>query len=146
MSAGLYEQDFLRWTEEQAVLIRSGEFAALDYAHILEELEAMGNEQKVALRSLLRMIIVHLLKLQFSVATDPRAKWIEEIGEFRAQAETRLEDTPSLQHYAEALFAKAWPQARRIAKRSFEAYNEQVSLPSDCPYTLAQVLDTDYFP
>jgi hypothetical protein len=146
MNLSLYEQDFLRWTEQQAALLRAGRLADLDIEHIREEIEDMGKEQKLALQSLLRMILVHLLKLEFSPAHDPRNKWIEEVLEFRAQAENRLEDTPSLRHYADELFAKAWPQARKIAQKSFEIYGENVQAPVECPYTLEQVLDSDFLP
>ena len=146
MISALYEQDFLRWTEQQAALLRAGRLADLDIEHLREEIEDMGKEQKLALQSLLRMILVHLLKLEFSPAHDLRNQWIEEVLGFRAQAENRLEDTPSLRHYADELFAKAWPQARKIARKSFEIYGENMQVPVECPYTLEQVLGSDFLP
>jgi len=146
MSASLHEQDFLIWSERQAELLRAGRLDALDVEGLLEEIEEMGREQKVALQSLIRMILVHLLKLARSPARDPRAKWTEEVMELRAQAESRIEDTPSLAHHADALYRKAWPQARRIASRALAAYGEQVTLPEQCPYSLEQVLDSDFLP
>ncbi|GAB6043229.1 DUF29 domain-containing protein [Endothiovibrio diazotrophicus] len=146
MKDSTYQNDFLLWTERQAALLRAGRLTELDFENILEEIEDMGREQKMALQSLLRMILVHLLKLELSPATEPQAKWAEELLEFRAQAENRIEDTPSLKHYIDELFAKAWPQARRIAQKSFELHHEKVTIPAECPYTLEQVLDSDYFP
>ncbi len=146
MRASAHETDFLRWTEEQAALLRTGRLAELDVANLLEEIEDMGREQKVAVQSLIRMILVHLLKLEHSPAHAPRAKWTEEVLELRAQAESRLEDTPSLATDAPGLFRKAWPQARRIADRAFAAYGESVKLPEQCPYSLEQVLDSDFLP
>jgi hypothetical protein len=146
MRSMLHETDFLRWTEEQAALLRAGRLAEADIRNILEEIEDMGKEQKVALQSLFRQILVHLLKLRFSSSPAPRASWVEEISEFRAQAETRLEETPSLSHHAPLLFARAWPQARRGAQKAFEAHGERVALPSDCPYTLEQMMDGDFIP
>ncbi len=146
MPSSIYEHDFLLWTEQQAALLRAGKLAELDSEHILEEIESMGKEQKLALQSLLRLIMLHLLKLNYSPAKDPRNKWIEELLEFRAQAENRLEETPSLQHYAHELFAKAWPQARRIAIKTFNIYGEKAAIPLECPYTLQQVLDADFLP
>lgn len=146
MKSPTYEQDFLRWTEEQVALFRSGKLSELDLDNIFEELEDMGKEQKVALQSLLRNIIIHLLKLDLSPSTDPRPAWVEEITEFRDQAQTRIEETPSLKHYADGLFIKAWPQAKRAAEKSFEAYHENVSVPDENPYSLDQVLNHDYLP
>jgi len=144
MTSETYDMDPLRWSQEQAALLRAGRLNALDYEHILEELEDMGREQKLALQSLLRQILIHLLKLERSPATAPRGKWVDELVESRAQAQTRLEDTPSLAHYAEDLFRKAWQQGRRGAAKSFQAHGEQVEIPEQCPYSLEQSLDIDF--
>lgn len=146
MKSPIYEKDFLLWSEQQAAALRAGNLAALDKDGLLEELEDMGNERKEALQSLIRNILAHLLKLEYSSATDPRAGWVEEITEFRAQAETKLDDTPSLKHYAEGLHQKAWPQARKMVEKSFRVYQEKAKLPNSCPYTLDNVLDYDFFP
>lgn len=146
MKSPIYEKDFLLWSEQQAAALRAGNLAALDKDGLLEELEDMGNERKEALQSLIRNILAHLLKLEYSSATDPRAGWVEEITEFRAQVETKLDDTPSLKHYAEGLHQKAWPQARKMVDKSFRVYQEKAILPNNCPYTLDNVLDYDFFP
>ncbi len=146
MTTQTYETDFLNWTQEQSALLRARHWDALDLEHIAEEIEDMGREQKLALQSLLRQILLHLLKLALSPACAPRAKWTEEIIEFRDQAQTRIDATPSLKHHAPELFDKAWPQARRAAQKSFELYHEQVQVPAVCPYSIEQVLDPDYFP
>lgn len=146
MKSPIYEKDFLLWSEQQAAALRAGNLAALDKDGLLEELEDMGNERKEALQSLIRNILAHLLKLEYSSATDTRAGWVEEVTEFRAQAETKLDDTPSLKHYAEGLHQKAWPQARKMVEKSFRVYQEKAKLPNNCPYTLDNVLDYDFFP
>lgn len=146
MKSPLHEQDFLRWTEEQTMLLRAGRLSETDIENLIEEIEDMGKEQKVALQSLFRQILIHLFKLHLSPSNEPRVAWIEEISEFRAQAETRIEETPSLKHYAEELFLRAWPQAWRSAEKSFQAYGEHVDIPAECPYTLEQVMDSDFLP
>jgi len=146
MATDIYDADFLRWTQEQSALLRAGKWAELDQEHIAEELEEMGKEQKLALQSLLRQILVNLIKLEYSPAKAPRDKWIEEIIEFRDQAQARIDATPSLKHHAPELFEKAWQLARRAAVKTFELHHERVSVPERCPYLIAQVLDPDYFP
>ena len=141
-----YEKDVVAWAQEQAQLLRSGQLSALDIEHIAEEIEDVGKEQKVALQSHFRQILIHLLKLNYSPAQDPRDGWIEEIFEFRAQAESRIEDVPSLKHYADELFARAWPQARRAAVNALERYRESAEIPDECPYTIYQVMDSDFLP
>jgi hypothetical protein len=68
MISQTYETDFLRWTQEQSALLRAGKWAELDQEHIAEELDDMGREQQLALQSLLRQILLHLLKLAYSPA------------------------------------------------------------------------------
>ncbi|MBB1073124.1 DUF29 domain-containing protein [Rhodoferax sp. 4810] len=145
-STDMYETDFLCWLEQQAALLRARQFIQLDCQHLIEELEEMGREQKVALQSLLRQLLIHLLKLQFSPATWPQLHWLEEITEWRDQVQTRMEMTPSLQHDANELLEKAWIQARRSVEKSLIAHGETAAIPRVCPYTLAQILDHDFLP
>jgi hypothetical protein len=146
MKSQLYEKDFLRWSQEQAVLLRSGKLSDIDIENIAEEIEDLGNEQKNALCSLYRELLIHLLKYKFSPAKDQRKAWSDEIDEFRDQLVAKIEDTPSLANYANDLFARAWPRARRGAVRAFGKHGERVNLPTDCPFTLAQVTDENYLP
>ncbi len=37
-----YEHDVIAWANEQARLLRSGQFAALDIEHLAEEIEDVG--------------------------------------------------------------------------------------------------------
>jgi hypothetical protein len=141
-----YEQDVIAWSAEQASLLRSGQFNLVDIEHIAEEIEDMGSEKKFALQSLFTKIMVHLLVLEFSPADDPRNKWIGEVANFRTDAIARIDDTPSLTHYSDELFEKAWKYAKREAKARFASYNERGDVPDDCPYTMEQVLDMEYLP
>ena len=43
---------------------------------------------------------------------------VDELVEFRAQAQTRLDQIPSLKHDADELFDKAWQQAYRGVRAS----------------------------
>jgi len=51
MSAGppRYEEDFYRWPQKQAALLRAGKWHALDCEHLSEEIEALGRSVRVAL-------------------------------------------------------------------------------------------------
>ena len=71
----LYEQDFYVWTEAQAELLRQRQFGSLDLAHLIEEVEGLGDAKKSAVLSNASVIIEHLLKLQHSPAQEPRRSW-----------------------------------------------------------------------
>ena len=77
-AAELYEEDFFAWTRDQATALRrlSKERwnGPLDLEHLAEEIEDVGSERRDAIRSQLRRIIEHCLKLEHSRAPDPRPR------------------------------------------------------------------------
>lgn len=144
-----YETDFYAWTQDQAAALRRAAERRvnldLDFENLAEEVESLGREQRHAIESALRLILLHLLKLEFSPAADPRGGWEHEVGEFRIQLGKRLRDNPGLSPHVPALFAEAWSDARRLAVREL-ARDGVAELPEACPYTLAQASDAEWWP
>ena len=68
-----YEEDFYLWTEEQARLLRSGEFSAIDAANIAEEIESMGRSDRRELKSRLIVLLTHLLKWRYQPEARSRS-------------------------------------------------------------------------
>ena len=62
--APLYERDFFAWANQQASLLRAGQFTEADIEHIAEEIESMGRSEKRELLSRLAILLMHLLKWQ----------------------------------------------------------------------------------
>lgn len=145
-----YDSDFYTWSRTQAdALRRAAEQRVnldLDFENLAEEIESLGREQRHALESALRQILLHLLKLEFSPAADPRAAREHEVGEQRVQAEKRLRDNPGLKPHLPALFADAWTDARRLAVRELARDGVAGALPEECPYALEQARDHDWWP
>lgn len=56
MSADLYERDFFAWANHQAKLLRQGDLAAADLAHIAEEIESMGRGERNELTNRLAVL------------------------------------------------------------------------------------------
>ncbi|WP_422110743.1 DUF29 family protein [Candidatus Synechococcus calcipolaris] len=63
--AALYDQDFLKWTQQQAEYLRKGCWADLDGENLLEELEALGRSEERELASYLQVLRMHMLKCQY---------------------------------------------------------------------------------
>jgi hypothetical protein len=61
----LYEQDFYRWTQEQAALLEARQFDTLDMANLVEEITSLGISQKHALGSHLKNLVMPLLKWHY---------------------------------------------------------------------------------
>lgn len=144
----LYDEDFYAWTQLQARELRR--FAetrpnlALDLPHLAEEIRDLGKEQRNALRSWVRQILVHFLLLELSPADAPRNGWIGEILAARAEIDDRLTET--LKRDLRRRLPKLYEQARTRALLKLERYDEATDLPQRNPYTLKQVLDADWYP
>jgi Domain of unknown function DUF29 len=95
-----YDDDFVAWAEQQSGALRAaartGSNRLPDWENLAEEIEGLAISQRTALRSQIRRIVRHLVKLQFSPARDPRRGWIEAIGDARSEIEDLLEASPSL--------------------------------------------------
>ena len=65
-----YEDDFYAWTRHQAEVLRSMPVSdnRFDREHVAEEIEDLGKSERDAVRSQIRRIIEHLLKLAYSPA------------------------------------------------------------------------------
>jgi hypothetical protein len=144
-SAALHEEDFYAWTQEQAAALRR--LAAerwngpLDLEHLAEEVEDLGKEQRNAVRSQLRRIVEHRLKLAYSPARDPRPGRRASILEALAAIEDRM--TPSIRRDLEAYLPILYGRGRELAALGLEAHGEgeaAARLPERCPWTLDELL------
>ena len=55
-----YHADVVAWAQEQARLLREGQFGALDIEHLAEEIEDVGKSEKRELRSRMTILLAHL--------------------------------------------------------------------------------------
>ncbi|MBV8336749.1 MAG: DUF29 domain-containing protein, partial [Alphaproteobacteria bacterium] len=88
-SADLYDRDFFLWTQEQSAALRRAKDPnlPLDWENLAEEIESLGKSQRAELNSQVRRILRHLLKLESSPASDPRAGWRATILDARLELE-----------------------------------------------------------
>ena len=142
----IYDQDFYVWTEVQAELLRQRRFEALDLDNLIEEVEGFGDSKKSAVLSNATVVIEHLLKLQHSPATDPRAGWVNSVLEQRNRLEYDL--TPRLRQILQDELPRVYAIARRTAERRLRVHGEDTAaaaLPAACAYTVDQIID-DWWP
>jgi serine phosphatase RsbU (regulator of sigma subunit) len=157
-AATLYERDFYAWTQDQAAALRALPERVrpntLDVEHLAEEIEDLGRSQRAAAQSLIRQILIHLLKLAFHPDQRARAHWRQETREFRVQLESIFEASPSLQARRAELAAWAWARASRQVRDGLEdedhaeAAAQVRSATSEAPYfdLDAEVLHPEWFP
>ena len=146
----LYEEDFYAWTRHQAAALRRWRSSRpnldLDLAHIAEEIEGFGKEQRNALRSWTMRIIEHLLLLEHSPATEPRRHWTHEVIQFRREIAGRL--TKTLRADLARHLPSLYEQVRRDLTTELDRFGEPDAagrLSPTCPYTLAQIIG-DWWP
>jgi hypothetical protein len=145
-SRELYEQDLYAWSEAQAGLLRRRRFAELDLEHVIEEIEDVGGSFYREVRSGVRTIVEHLLKLEHSAAIEPRAGWERSIRRERADLAEDL--TPSLRPRIERGLARFYEAARREAAAALRAHGEPAAadaIARTCPYSLDQII-SDWLP
>ncbi|MDG4555005.1 MAG: DUF29 domain-containing protein [Candidatus Competibacter sp.] len=144
MTITAYETDFYQWTQQQAALMRQGEFnrVDLDIENIAEEIESMGRRDRYALRSYLHNILMHLLKWWYQPERRGTS-WRLSIKNGRHQIDILVEDSPSLQGKIPDLVAKEYTQARENA--ALETGLSLATFPELCPFTVEQITG-DYWP
>ena len=141
MPDGIYEQDVLVWTEQQADLLRrlaAGERVndAVDWPNLIEEIEALGRSELRSYGSLLRQAIVHLLRIRAWPNSRAVGHWKAETFAFLNDAREGF--TPSMRHRIEIgpLYAYALQQVHADTDES----GEPSALPTTCPFTLDDLL------
>jgi len=144
-----YDDDFYAWTQYQAEVLRTLRTRdnRFDRDNVVEEIEDLGRSYRDAVRSQVRRILAHFLKLAHSPAGDPRFGWMGSIVEARAQIADKL--SPSLQHDIQERLAGLYTMARKQAALELREHREPeaaAALPVECPYTIEQILAEDWYP
>ncbi|MFB2839791.1 DUF29 domain-containing protein [Floridanema evergladense] len=139
----LYESDDFEWLEATIKLLKNRQFNALDLENLIEELEDLGSEKRNAVVSLLEQIIRHLLLLEYWTSERERNQnnWRAEIVNFRTQINRRL--TTNLRNYLQENLNLIYKDALRFVQ---EKTGKTVEFPSECTYTLDQLLDLNWYP
>jgi len=90
----------------------------------------LGRSHSDAVASQIRRVVLHLLKLEFSPATQPRAGWRETVREARAEIEGRLESDPGLKPRLPEMIRRESPRATRLAAQALLDYGEHAAATS----------------
>ena len=151
LERSLYQTDYYAWTKDQAAKLRALAAArgnsTLDLENLAEEVESLGRSDLNTVRSQVRRIIEHLLKLEFSPSMPPRDDWRQSVDQARDEVEDRI--TASMRPDVAADLAKLFGRARRDAALGLRRYGEREAtqaLPTTCPYSLDQIVSPDWYP
>jgi hypothetical protein len=143
-----YDDDFFAWTQHQAMVLRTMAVAdnRFDRENVAEEIESLGRSDRDAVRSQIRRIIEHLLKLAYSPAQQPRFDWMASIAEARAALGDKISAT--LRQDAEIMLPKLYEDGRDRAELGLRSHGEVQAadnLPAECPYTIEEILRRGWY-
>ncbi len=141
----LYEEDYVLWLDETAKQLHRQDKEQLDWKHLAEEIEGLGNEQRHKIDSYLLQLLIHLLLYQYweSKREWCRDGWEDEIGNFRVQLEFLFE-SQTLYNYCLRRIDTVYPKARkRVIKKTKLSAS---TFPEQCPFTFEQIIDFEFLP
>ena len=142
----LYQADYHLWIVETVKQLQNQNFERVDWENLIEEISDLARRDKKKLKSLLRNLLEHLLKLGYweSEVKRNQAHWKAEIRNFRKQIKDELEDSPSLKPYLDEMIGECYQDAREIVSdRSQLPLNH---FPKEPIVNLEQVLDENWLP
>ena len=143
MTTTRYETDIVAWANEQAQLVRSGQFELLDLEHIAEEIEDVGKSEQRELASRMVLLIAHLLKWQFQPGRQGTS-WQITIRNQRRAIMLHLKQVPSLKsklndsEWLEIVWGDAVYQASKETGLD--------NFPETCPWSTEDILTDGWMP
>ncbi|MBD2678856.1 DUF29 domain-containing protein [Nostoc paludosum FACHB-159] len=142
-AAQLYETDFVAWTKHTVQLIRDRQFDQIDWDAVIEEIESLGRSERRELKSRLEVLLQHLLKWQYQ-SNLQSGSWQNTIDEQRNRIIDLLQESPSLKSYPEEVLAQCYHRGLKAASNETKLAID--TFPTECPYSIAQILDAEFLP
>ncbi len=153
MQNSLYDKDFQLWIKCTIQQLQNHEFESLDIKNLIEELADLGKSESNALKSNLKILLAHLLKLkvQHDAPETMKQSWYTSIDEHRVRVFDSLENTPSLKSYLSEAIEGTYLDARKLAIKEGKRAKFGVRIPDEseyqetCPFSVEQILDENFY-
>jgi len=141
----LYENDYPAWLDLTLAQLKQQDFAAIDWSNLIEEIDALGREQRHKVeRYLLRLLIHLLLYEQWDTERPWSGKgWEKEIDNFRLELDYLLESQVLRNHFL-SILEKSYTKARQLALK--KSHLPSATFPENCPYSAENILDFGWLP
>jgi len=140
-----YDGDVIAWANEQARLLRAGQFSQLDIEHIAEEIEDVGISEQRELKNRMAVLLAHLMKWQHQPERQG-SSWRNTIRVQRKDIAKHIQKNPSLKsdlndpEWWESAWAKALDAATQDTGFLYDVF------PENCPWGFGQIMDTEFWP
>ena len=145
MTRTLYETDLYAWSQQQVKLLRTEDFAEVDWNNLIEEIDSLGISQLNEVENRLIKLIMHLLKWQYQPEKRQMGRsWYLTIAHQRVRLERMLGKVPTLRTRLPEIITDIYPAAVKLA--AAETQLPRSTFPRQCPYSPTQILDDEFFP
>jgi hypothetical protein len=138
-----YDGDVVAWANDQAQLLRAGQFSQLDIEHIADEIEDVGKSEQRELRSRLIVLISHLLKCKYQSERKGNS-WIHTIRTQRKGVIHAIKKMPSLRTNLSdnEWMTLLWDDAvdKAMQETNLDGF------PETNIWTIDQILDAEFLP
>jgi hypothetical protein len=130
-----HDVDIVAWATENAAAMRASlprleavatatNLPPIDWENVVEEIEELAKSLRRELASRISTILVHLMKLEASPATDPIPGWRATVRRERAEVERLFEDAPSLRPIVPDVVAQEVRRARYMVGDELADFGE----------------------
>jgi hypothetical protein len=96
----------------------------VDWTHIIDEVETVGRSERSVLRSHIRVVLEHLIKLQASPSADPHKGRKTSVRRARIDIERSLTDSPSLRRAVSGMVAGETVAAGQLVASALGDFGE----------------------
>ena len=132
------EDDFHTWTQAQSTRLRAGDLPGLGRENLAEEIESLDRSQFTSLVSPLRVVPVHVLKVDHQPAKHTRS-WAISIASHRVHALDELDESPGVKARLSEAIEKAYRRARLKAAKETGLPLKRFT--EACSYTYQEIMD-----
>jgi Domain of unknown function DUF29 len=111
---------------------------------VAEEIEDLGRSERLAVRSQLRRMLTHLIKMRIQ-AERAGVSWRGSILNARIEILDHIADSPSLRRHAETNLQRIYREAIELAlaETNLAARAKELDIPAKCPHSLDELLEGD---
>jgi hypothetical protein len=107
----LYERDYYTWALQQARALKEHRLEDLDWENLSDEVEGLAKTERRELRNRLKLLLKHLIKLQFQPQRRTRS-WRTTVAVQRHEIREHLEENPGQKPSLHEALAQAYKAAR----------------------------------
>lgn len=132
------DEDFSAWILNQADALKHGRFDELDIEELVDEVESLSKRDFKALRSAIRVILLHMLKWDYQPERRD-VSWRRSINAARKRVWGELESSPSFRARIPEAVSFAFPHARDGAWEETGVFALR-SEPQTCPYSFDEIM------